>query len=399
VTAAAGPGPDSFVTTGKVFLTGAYNGGSFGEVTVVPAVAGPFNLGNVVVRGSLRINPANTQASVVSDPFPRILDGVPLQLRSVHVQLERPGFTFNASSCEHMAVTGTLLSTSDTTAGVSSPYQAAGCQSMPFHPILTVSTTGQTSKTNGAALDVQITAKQGPDRPAGEEEANIHKIDVQLPLALPSRLTTLHKACTEQQFAQNPASCPAGSFVGAAVVHTPLLPVPLEGPAILVSHGGAAFPDLVLVLQGDNVLVDQAGTTTIKKGITYSNFETVPDAPFESLQVRLAEGPHSLLAANGNLCAPTKTTTITKKETRKIHGTTRHITIKTKQTKPQPLVMPTMLTGQNGATLKQTTKITTTNCPKTTTTNTHHQHTHTNNTPTPTNHPHQQTTKTIIRAH
>jgi hypothetical protein len=365
----SGPGKDPFYTTGKVYFSGPYNGGPYGVVTVVPAVAGPFNLGNVVVRGSIRINPTTAQASVVTDAFPSILDGIPLQVRSVSVSLERSGYTFNATSCEPMGIAGKLASTGGATHEVSSLYQAAGCRSMPFKPSFSASTQGATSKEDGASLHVDIAYHGGPDYKVGEEEANFRKVDVQLPVELPSRLTTLHKACSEQQFAENPAGCPAASDVGTAVVHTPLLAFPLEGPAYLVSHGGAAFPDLVLVLQGGGILVDMTGSTDIKKGITYSNFEAVPDAPFQSVELKLPEGPYSVLdtqTPETNLCALTKTVTVSKKVTKRVDGKTKKVTEKVKKTEPESLVMPTSITAQNGAVFTQQTKIAVTGCPKTT---------------------------------
>ena len=130
-------------------------------------------------------------------------------------------------------------------------------------------------------------------------EASIRKVELELPEVLPSRLPTLQQACTEQQFAKNPAGCPEASFVGTATAHTPVLAAPLSGPAILVSHGGAAFPDLVFLLQGEGVHVELVGNTDIKKEtrdgvvreITYSKFEAVPDAPISSFETSLPVGP------------------------------------------------------------------------------------------------------------
>jgi hypothetical protein len=217
-------------------------------------------------------------------------------------------------------------------------------------------------------LDVRIATKQGPDVKAGEEEANIAKVDTQLPVALPSRLTTLQKACTEKQFASNPAGCPEASFVGSAVAHTPLLAVPLEGPAILVSHGGAAFPDLDLVLQGDGVLIDLVGNTNIEHGVTYSKFETAPDAPISSFELKLPEGPHSILgsyvATGGySFCNYKKFVTVSKKETKRIKGKLKKVTVKVKTTVPATLEMPTSITAQNGAVVTQKTKIAVAGCP------------------------------------
>ena len=329
VSVAAGAGPQPFWTTdGHAFLTGSYDGQPFGLSIVVPAVAGPFNLGPegkpIVVRSAISVNPVTAAVTITTEPFPRILQGVPLQIRTVDVDVDRPDFTLNPTSCEPMSITGTLQGTQGASVALSAPYQATGCSNLPFKPSFTVTTQGTASKANGASLTVDVAQKPG--------EADIHKVDVQLPLQLPSRLTTLQQACTEQQFAANPAACPTGSFVGYATAHTPVLSNPLAGPAILVSHGGAAFPDLVVFLQGEGVTIDLTGHTDIKKGITYSKFETVPDAPISSFELKLPEGPHSILGAyvpvnkNYNLC-----------------GTA--------------LVMPTTIEGQNGAVVKQSTKI------------------------------------------
>jgi hypothetical protein len=331
VTAGAGVGPDPFFVSGKVYLTGPYNGGPFGLVEEIPAVAGPFNLGNVVVRQSLRIDPVSAQVTAVSDPLPRILDGVPLRVRRVDVTLDRPGFMFNPTSCSQMAVTGTLTSTQGTTAGVSSRFQVGGCGELPFKPSFKVTTKARTSKQNGASLDVSVTSGQG--------QANIGKVAVTLPKQLPARLTTIQQACPEATYDANPASCPAGSDIGTATAHTPIFANPFTGPAYLVSHGGAAFPDLVIILQGEGVTLDLTGSIDIKHGITSSAFNAIPDAPISSFELSVPEGPHSGLASNlpskakGNMCG-------------------------------QKLTMPFTITGQNGAQLSQNIKIAVTGCAK-----------------------------------
>ncbi len=331
VSVAAGAGPDPFwITDGHAYLTGSYAGQPFGLSIVVPAVAGPFNLGAegkpIVVRAAISVNPATAAVTITSDPFPRILQGVPLQVRTVSVNVNRPQFMLNPTSCAPMSISGTLQGTEGAAAALSAPYQAAGCANLPFKPSFTVSTQGATSKADGASLDVKVASGSG--------QANIAKVDVTVPKQLPTRLTTLQKACTETQFAANPAGCPAGSVVGVATAMTPVLNVPLTGPAILVSHGGAAFPDLVLILQGQGVTIELTGETDIKKDVTYSKFETVPDAPISTFELKLPEGPHSILGANnanGSFCG-------------------------------QALTMPTTITGQNGAQVTQSTKIGVTGC-------------------------------------
>jgi len=330
-TATAGAGSDPVATTGQVFLTGPYNGAPFGLSVVVPAVAGPFNLGTVVVRAGVSVDPHTAQITVTSDPLPSILQGVPLQLKTVNVSIDRQGFMFNPTSCEPLAVGGTLTSTQGASAGVSDRFQAAGCASLPFKPVFTVSTQAKTSKKNGASLDVKGTFPSG--------EANIHSVAVTLPKQLPARLTTIQQACPEATFAANPASCPVGSNIGIGTASTPVLASPLTGPAYLVSHGGAAYPDLVVILQGEGVTVELTGSIDIKHGITSSTFATVPDAPIDSFDLTLPAGPHSGLAAvvpakaKGSLCG-------------------------------QSLSMPFTVTGQNGAVVKQATKIKVTGCPK-----------------------------------
>jgi hypothetical protein len=335
--AGAGPGPEPVSVSGPVFLTGPYNGAPFGLSIAVPAVAGPFDLGTVVVRSAIYVDPRDAHLVVVSDPLPQMVNtgrgatGVPVSLHRVTVHIDRAGFVFNPTSCAPMAVTGTLTSNTGASTAVSSPFQVTGCRTMPFKPSFAVSTQAKTSKANGASLDVKVTSGPG--------QANIGKVDVALPKALPSRLTTLQKACAEAQFAADPAGCPAGSVVGVATAVTPVLNVPLTGPAYLVSHGGAAFPDLVMVLQGQGVTIVLTGNTDIKKGITYSRFDTVPDAPVSSFELRLPQGRDSVLAANvpaaanGSFCG-------------------------------QSLVMPTTITGQNGAEIKQSTRISVRGCPK-----------------------------------
>jgi hypothetical protein len=332
-TVGAGAGPDPFyVQGGQVFLTGPYNGAPFGLSIVVPAIAGPFNLGNVVVRAAVHVDPHTAQITVVSDPLPTILQGVPLDVRDVNVSIDRPAFMFNPTSCEALAVTGSLTSTEGASASVASRFQAANCANLPFKPSFKVSTQAGTSKKNGASLDVRVGYPSGV-------QANIRSVAVMLPKALPSRLTTIQQACPEAVFKANPASCPAGSNIGFATASTPVLSTPVTGPAYLVSHGGAAFPDLVLILQGEGVKLELTGSIDIKKQVTSSAFNAVPDAPISSFELKLPEGPHSGLAAvlpakaKGSLCGSS-------------------------------LTMPTTLTGQNGAQVKQNTKITVTGCPK-----------------------------------
>jgi hypothetical protein len=379
-TVAAGSGEDPFwIKGGKVYLTGPYNGSGactvgalpgatdppggtssspgcapFGLSIVVPAIAGPFNLGDVVIRAKVEVDPHTAAITVSSDPLPTILQGVPLDIRTIGVNVDRDAFMFNPTNCTPRTVAAAITSagaasvgasssspasspSSSSSPSVSSPFQAAGCRSMPFKPVFSASTAARASKAGGAGLDVKVSSKGGPQ--SGGGEANIEKVKVDLPKRLPSRLTTLQQACPAGVFAANPAACPSGSLVGTATASTPMLARPLTGPAYLVSHGGLALPDLVIILRGEGIVIDLEGQTSIEQGVTSSTFRSLPDAPLSTFDLVLPAGPHSLLAANlpakarWSLCS-------------------------------QTLNMPMAITGQNGPVIHQTTKIAVTGCPK-----------------------------------
>jgi hypothetical protein len=358
---AVGAGSHPFWVQGDVFLTGPYEGAPFGLSIVTHAQAGPFNLGNVVVRAAIHVDSHTSALTVSSDPLPQIIDGVPLRIQTVNVTVDRPGFMFNPTNCSQQQITGTVTGalpngSRGSSVAVSSPFAAGGCKNLPFKPSFTALTQANTSKANGASLHVKLISGPG--------QANIAKVAVDLPKQLPSRLTTLQKACVDTVFNTNPASCPAGSLVGTATAVTPILKNPLTGPAYLVSHGGAAFPDLVIVLQGEGITLYLDGNTRIKKGITSSTFNSVPDAPISTFDLVLPEGPHSALAANGSLCNATKTVSVRKLLARRVHGRTVHVLRTVKRVVSQLLSMPTALTGQNGAVIRQTTKIAVSGCPK-----------------------------------
>jgi hypothetical protein len=324
-TVTAGPGSDPVSVSGQVFLTGPYAGKPFGLSIVVPAAVGPFNLGTVVVRAGIAVDPHTAALTVSSSPLPTILQNVPLQVRQVNVTIDRAGFTFNPTDCEPLAVNATITSTEGASAQVASRFQAANCAALPFHPMFSAGSLAKTSRQEGAALDVKVAYPSGA-------QANIHSVAVTLPKQLPARLSTIQQACPEATFNANPAGCDAGSLIGTGTAQTPIFNNPITGPAYLVSHGGAAFPDVDLVLQAEGVTVLLVGHVSItKSGITSATFGEVPDAPISAFELSLPEGPHSGLSAVGSLCT-------------------------------EPLTMPTTITGQNGAQIVQQTRIKVTGC-------------------------------------
>ncbi len=330
-TVGAGPGANPVFLSGRVYLTGPYEGAPFGLSIVVPAVAGPFDLGTIDVGARITVDEKTAALTVTSDPLPQSLDGIPLQLKTVNLDIDRAGFVFNPTDCQPLAVEGIAQSSEGATALLSSRFQAANCATLPFKPRLGVLTHSKTSKADGAYLHVRLESAPG--------EANIAKLKVDVPKQLPVRLTTLQKACAVVVIETNPANCPAASVVGSVTVITPVLRHALVGPVYLVSRGGAASPELEFVLQGEGVTVDVIGQTIIKHGAISAAFRALPDVPISTLGVVLSVGPHSLLTAN----LPTRTK-------RSMCG--------------QKLAMPVAITGQNGALVKRTVEIGVSGCPR-----------------------------------
>ncbi len=327
-TVTAGAGSEPYAFSGHVYLTGPYEGAPYGLSIVVPALAGPFDLGSVVTRAAIGVE-MYTGRVVLTSSLPTIVGGVPLRLKTLSVAIDRPSFLINPTNCAALALESALTSTFGATQGLSTPFQVSDCAKLAFKPSFGAATGAKTSRANGASIEVKVTQ--------GAHQANIRELQVQLPKQLPARGTTLRKACLAATFevASPPGACPDTARVGSVTVTTPILPGKLTGPAYLVSHGGQAFPDLDLILRGDGVQVVLVGHTHISStGITTSTFETLPDVPISSAVVNLPTGPQSVLAANVNLCKA-------------------------------KLKAPTTILAQSGAKITQKTKIAVRNCPVT----------------------------------
>jgi hypothetical protein len=341
VGAGAGPAPLYIPEAGQppapIYLTGPYRGAPFGLSIVVPVIAGPFNLGTVVVRAAISIDAHTGQIVVTTDALPQVLAGVPTDLRQINAVIDRGGFMINPTNCSPMAFSGTAQSAQGATAPLSTPFQVGSCRQLAFAPKITVATSGKISKAIGANLRFKIAY---PPHALGSQSW-FREAKFDLPKQLPARLSTLQKACLESVFEANPAACPPASLIGHAVVHTELLPVALVGPVYFVSYGGAKFPDAVVVLQGDGVSVKLTGETFInhRTGITSATFPSTPDVPFESIEVLLPQGPFSEFGVN--LPPHARYTFCGRK-----------------------LLMPTFFKAQNGLEIRQNTPVAVTGCGK-----------------------------------
>jgi hypothetical protein len=354
-TLGVGLGDDPYtITGGKVYLTEPYEGAPFGLSIAVPARVGPFTLREgrpIVVRAKLEIDPATAALTIAtgtgtgagSGGIPSIVEGFSLQIQHLNITIGRPGFTLNPTSCNPMSITGMIDGSEGASAPMSSSFQVANCAGLPFSPKVTALTraNGEFSG-HGASLHIVVKNTGG--------QANVRALKVDLPQRLPARLETIQHACPESAFDANPAACPNASVVGSAVVQTAILSTAMTGPAYLVARNGtttspagastaaedeAAFPDLVLVLQGQGVRIDLTGGLYVnEKNITSATFRELPDIPIGRLDLILPEGPRSILAASSGLC--------TKK----------------------PLTMTSAIDGQNGAWLKPTVTVAVEGCKK-----------------------------------
>jgi hypothetical protein len=287
----AGPGTNPLYVKGSVYLAGPYKGAPLSLAVVTPAVAGPYDLGNVVVRNALKINPVTTEAEAVSDPLPQIIYGVPLGLREVRVELDKPDFTVNPTSCDPMSVGGVVGALGGASATLSTHFQVGGCASLGLTPKLAVKFSGAPTRRGGhPKLTATLTTKKG--------DANLRRVQVTLPKTEFLENAHIKTVCTRVQFAAN--ACPKASIYGHAKAWTPLLDQPLEGPVYLRSSNHT-LPDLVASLDGQ-IHVDLDGRIDSVHARIRNTFETVPDAPVTKFQLTMQGGSKGLLVNNTQLC-------------------------------------------------------------------------------------------------
>ncbi|HEX7278356.1 MAG TPA: hypothetical protein VF255_01925 [Solirubrobacterales bacterium] len=300
VDTAAGVGSEPIHVGGRVYLAGPYKGAPLSSVVITPAVAGPFDLGNVVVRAPLYVNPETAQITAKSDPIPTILAGIPLKVRSVEIVVGRSGFSLNPTSCEPMTFGATMGGGSGATATGSSRFQVGGCSSLPFKPQLSLRVIGKTNRNAKPRFKAVLTAQPG--------EANIARTQVNLPRSLFLEQNNIRTICTRVQFAQgngNGSACPPGSVYGFAKAWSPLLAQPLEGPVVLRANGGERdLPDLVAAIGGQISVALWAKIDSGPNGGLRNTFEVVPDAPVSRFVLEMRGAKKGLLVNSENLCSP-----------------------------------------------------------------------------------------------
>jgi hypothetical protein len=294
----AGTGSNPLTISGKVYLSGPYKGAPLSVVVITPAVAGPFDLGNVVVRAPLSLNPETGQASTSAE-IPDVFGGVKLDIRSIQVTLNRKEFTLNGSNCEKSATAGTVQGggvdptnpAAWSTVNVSDPFQGEGCEGLAFKPGLKLRLFGQTKRAQHPKLKATLTTKAG--------QANTKLASVALPHSIFLDQSSLGTVCTRPQFAAE--QCPKKSVYGFARAWSPLLSNPLEGQVVLRSSNNT-LPDMVAHLRGQ-VNIDLDGKIDSFKGGIRTTFANIPDLPVSKFVLTLPGGKHGLLQASTDLCA------------------------------------------------------------------------------------------------
>jgi hypothetical protein len=298
-TVEAGTGDSPLKIGGTAYLAGPYEGAPLSVVVVTPAIAGPFDLGTVVVRVPLFVDPETAQVHTKTDALPDVYGGTKLDIRSVFLNLNRKEFTLNGTNCDKAATAGVIKGGgSDPTnpaayssAAVSDPFQAKNCDKLGFKPKLKIRLFGKTKRAKHPKLRAILKARPG--------DANIARASVALPHALFLDQASLGTVCTRVQFAAS--QCPKKSIYGHARAFTPLLAKPLEGPVYLRSSNNT-LPDMVAHLQGQ-VDVDLVGRIDSFKGGIRTTFDRVPDVPVTKFVMILPGGKKGLLVNSRNLCA------------------------------------------------------------------------------------------------
>jgi hypothetical protein len=291
VQASAGAGSRPLNVQGRAYLAGPYRGAPLSLVVVVPAVSGPYDLGDIAVRAAIHVDPVTARVTTVSDPLPQILEGITLRTKSLRVNIDRTDFALNPTNCEPLSIDAIADGDEATAAGLSAPFQVANCAALPFRPKLGLRLRGSAKRLGHPAVRAVLRQESG--------EANLRRTVVAMPHALLLEQSHLKNICTRVQFAAE--ACPSESVYGHATLETPILEHPLTGNVYLRASDNP-LPDLVVALRGQ-VSVDLDGRIdTTKAGGLRTTFGATPDVPFSKFVLDLAGGDKGLLVNSASLC-------------------------------------------------------------------------------------------------
>jgi hypothetical protein len=346
---AVGAGSRPLELPGSVYLTGPYGGGPFGLAIVTDATTATLDLGRLVIRARIDVDPRTAALTITSDRLPQIVLGVPLRIKSIGLTLDRPHFLVNPTNCEPQQIVARIASVEAMERDLSNRFALADCRSLDFKPTIAAWTTAGRGLSAGASLDMKVTFP----KPVVGGQANLAGIRVALPRQLPTRLTSLQGSCPSAVFEENPAACPSASIVGIARARTPVLPGELVGPVYLVAHGRNVVPSPVVVLEDDGVMLELSGATSIDaRGIAHVAFADTPDVPLGRLELLLPAGPHSLLGVNTSLCKG-RTIVVKRRTTRKVSGRSVRRTVRVRERVAATLPLASELVGHNGAVINR----------------------------------------------
>ncbi|HEU5063764.1 MAG TPA: hypothetical protein VFT79_11520 [Solirubrobacterales bacterium] len=303
VTVTAGAGSHPLALSGSAFRTDSYKGAPFGLSIAIPAAAGPLDLGVVVVRGRILVDPRSARLTIATDSLPRTLEGIPLRVRSFELSTtERPGMFSAPTSCGRQELGAEAYGATGTVASLSTPFFLRGCRELRFAPRISAETDMRASRRGGASLRMSV-------RSGASGQANLRSIKLDFPRQLSPRLSAIQGACPAATFAAGIHLCPPTSKIGRARVKTLVFEWALSGPVYLVSRGSEALPRIVLVLAGQGIELEFFGSMHVSRhGASSVTFARMPDAPISSFVIELPKGPHSALGASflrgagGSLC-------------------------------------------------------------------------------------------------
>ena len=303
VSAAIGLGAQPLALNGGIYLTEGYDGAPLGLAITVPAQLGPFALGTINVRGALQLDPRTGQATIATEPIPRMLGGFPLDIQRLNLTFDRPGFATAPTSCAPNGITGSLASFEGPAAPVSASVAVVNCAAQGFAPARRLSGRLSASRTLGDALSLRLADRVG----GSSAQAYIGAIELRLPKQLQLRAGGPGDSCPAASFEADPDGCPAAAAVGRAVLHTPLLPVAMQGPVVRLSRPGQSAPGFGVVLHGYGITRELLAETSTSRGLASIQFTSLPDEPLGSLELTLAQGATSALLPTASPCTATLT--------------------------------------------------------------------------------------------